>query len=105
MRITRIETWTRHGADVVLVVLSYPFAVVIAVLWQLTERERPWRASLHVARGLNPTTATYDLDTPTWQSSTSTGPKPPVDALLAHLAILGLPPDTTPLVTALLPPD
>jgi|SRR3954454_7311479 len=101
----RVEHWTWHGVDVTLAVLSHRHMVVGAALWHDPEQARPWRASLHMARGKDPALAMFYLDEARWTSAAYAQPKTPVDALLAHMALLLLPVEAYSLRAALLPPD
>jgi hypothetical protein len=104
-QLTRVERWTWRGTDVTVAILAYPFVVVAAALWFDRDRERPWWSTLHVARGLQPDTASFDLGTPTWRSAAYAGAERPLEALVVRMALLGQAVDVAPLAAALLPPD
>jgi hypothetical protein len=105
MRIHRTERRQDGDTSISLAVLAFSFAVVVPALSMTAGLPDPWQASICIARGLNPDTATYDLDHPSWRSDRFANPRPAVTEMLTRLANLGPTDDTTPLVNALLPPD
>src|SRR4051812_9735503 len=86
----RVERWTWHGVAVSLAVLSSRPMVLGAALWRDPDSAQPWHTSLHSARGKDPVTAMFDLDQARWTSATYPEPRAPLDALLAHMALLML---------------
>lgn len=103
MSIARTERQRWGGDDVALAVLAYPFAVIAVALRHAPASPRPWQASIHVAEGIIPATATFDFAGARWRSEHYEAPRPPLDALVARLALLGLPPyDPGGLIAALL---
>lgn len=103
MSIVRTERQRWDSGDVTLVVLAYPFAVIAVALRHSPESPRPWQASLHVAEGRIPATATFNFADAQWRSEPYASPRPPLDALVARLAILGFAYDRAALFAALLP--
>src|SRR4051812_33177300 len=98
VNIANVEHRQEGDRAISLVVLAFSFAVVVTALTNTIDTPQPWQASIYIARGLNPDTATYDLDRPDWRSQQYIAPRSAVDAALARLANFGLPDDTTPLV-------